>query len=181
MNNTINYFNISQNNHMINPMIPNNNISQSNQMMNPMMSNNIIMSENNRMMNSMTLNNDMLLNNNQMINSMIPNNNNISQNNNPMMSNNNQMMMNMMNNNEMGMINGNENDDELIGLTKKENLENLEREKEGKIKIKPYGCGRSLNWKDMEDCSDEVISKLKEIAIDDYHAGILNISEQIIK
>ena len=90
---------------------------------------------------------------------------------------NNQMMMNMMNN--MSLNNEVEDEDEFVGLTKKENLENLQREKEGKIKIQPFGCGRSLNWKDMEDVSDEVILKLKEISIDDYHAGFLNISEKI--
>ena len=71
--------------------------------------------------------------------------------------------------------------DEFIGLTKKENLENEEREKEGKIKIKPFGCGRELNWKEMEDCSEEVISKLKEISIDDYYSGLLDISEKFNK
>jgi len=67
--------------------------------------------------------------------------------------------------------------DEFVGLTKEENLENLEREKKGKIKINPLGCGRELNWNEMEDCSEEVISKLKEISIDDYHSGLLDISE----
>ena len=71
--------------------------------------------------------------------------------------------------------------DEFIGLTQKENLENVEREKEGKIKIKPFGCGRELNWTEMEDCSEEVISKLKEIAIDDYYSGLLDISEKFNK
>ena len=82
---------------------------------------------------------------------MMSNNNNISQNN-PMMMNmmsndnnnspHNQMtnmmnMMNMMNNMNLNY----EDDDEFVGLTKKENLENLQREKEGKIKIQPFGCG----------------------------------------
>ena len=67
------------------------------------------------------------------------------------------------------------------GLTKKENLENEKREKEGKIKINPVGCGRKLNWAEMEDCSEEVISKLKEIAIDDYYSGLLDISEKYNK
>ena len=68
-------------------------------------------------------------------------------------------------------------DDEFFGLTKKENIENLKREKEGKIAIKPLGCGRKLDWKEMEDCSEEVISKLKEISIDDYYSGLLDISK----
>ena len=185
MNQMRSYNNISENNQMNNPMISNNNISQNNQIYNSMtinnnnnpmmnmMSNNNNMSQNNRMYNSMTLNN----NNNLMMNMMSNNNNNpmmnmISNNNN---SPNDQMMMNMM-----SMMNMNyQNEDEFVGLTKKENLENLQREKEGKIKIQPFGCGRSLNWKDMEDVSDEVILKLKEISIDDYHAGFLKISEKI--
>ena len=31
----------------------------------------------------------------------------------------------------------------------------------------------------MEDCSDEVIAKLKEISVDDYHAGLYKISEEM--
>ena len=73
------------------------------------------------------------------------------------------------------------NEDEFIGLTKKEKIENEEREKNGKIKINPLGCGRNLDWKEMEDCSDEVIKKLKEIAVDDYYSGLLKINEEIKK
>ena len=189
MNMMSNNNNMSQNNPMMNIMSNNNNMSQNNPMMNMMsnnnnnlmmnmMSNDNNISQNNRMYNSMTLNN----NNNQMMNMMSNNNNNpmmnMMQNNNN--SPNNQMMMNMMNMmNNMSLNNEVEDEDEFVGLTKKENLENLQREKEGKIKIQPFGCGRSLNWKDMEDVSDEVILKLKEISIDDYHAGFLNISEKI--
>ena len=43
------------------------------------------------------------------------------------------------------------------------------------------GCGKEINWNEMEDCSDEVIEKLKEIAIDDYHSGLLKISDEINK
>ena len=67
--------------------------------------------------------------------------------------------------------------DEFISLTEEEKIENLKREKEGKIAIKPLGCGRKLNWKKMEDCTEEVISKLKEICIDDYYSSLLDISE----
>ena len=73
------------------------------------------------------------------------------------------------------------NEDEFIGLTKKEKIENEERKKNGKIKINPLGCGRNLDWKEMEDCSDEVIKKLKEIAVDDYYSGLLKINEEIKK
>ena len=31
----------------------------------------------------------------------------------------------------------------------------------------------------MEDCSNEVIEKLKEIAVDDYYSGLLKINENI--
>jgi len=72
-----------------------------------------------------------------------------------------------------------ENDNEFFGLTKEEIKDNKIRERDGKIQIKPLGCGKELNWNEMEDCSDEVIEKLKEIAIDDYHAGLLKISEDI--
>ena len=73
------------------------------------------------------------------------------------------------------------NEDEFIGLTIKEKKENEEREKNGKIKINPLGCGRQLDWKEMEDCSDEVIEKLKEISVDDYYSGLLKINEKINK
>ena len=73
------------------------------------------------------------------------------------------------------------NEDEFIGLTKKEKIENEEREKKGKIKIKPLGCGRELDWKEMEDCSNEVIEKLKEIAVDDYYSGLWKINDKMKK
>ena len=73
------------------------------------------------------------------------------------------------------------NEDEFIGLTKKEKNENEEREKNGKIKINPLGCGKQLDWKEMEDVSEEVIEKLKEIAVDDYYSGLLKINDNIKK
>ena len=79
-----------------------------------------------------------------------------------------QMMMQQMMQNS-SMI---QNDDEFIGLTKIEIDENNKREEKGMIKINPLGCGMQLNWNEMEDCSDEVIEKLKEISVDDYHAGL---------
>ena len=73
------------------------------------------------------------------------------------------------------------NEDEFIGLTKKEKNENEEREKNGKIKINPLGCGKQLDWKEMEDVSEEVIEKLKEIAVDDYYSGLLKINDNMKK
>jgi len=49
------------------------------------------------------------------------------------------------------------------------------------IKITPIGCGRELNWCEMEDCSNEVIEKLKEIAVDDYYSGLMKVSNKINK
>ena len=71
--------------------------------------------------------------------------------------------------------------DEFTGLTKNEKIENEKREKNGKIKISPIGCGKQLQWNEMEDCSEEVIKKLKEISVDDYYSGILNISDKFQK
>ena len=53
--------------------------------------------------------------------------------------------------------------------------------KNGMIKITPVGCGRELNWDEMEDCSNEVIEKLKEIAVDDYYSGLMKVSNKINK
>ncbi len=74
-----------------------------------------------------------------------------------------------------------ENDDEFIGLTRKENIENEKREKNGLVKITPVGCGKQLSWDEMEDCYNEVIEKLKEIAVDDYYSGLMKVSNKINK
>ena len=71
-------------------------------------------------------------------------------------------------------------DNEFYGLTQKEKEINIIREKEGKIKINPKGCGKNLNWAEMEDVSDEVIKKLKkEINLDseDYYNGFMKACE----
>ena len=71
-------------------------------------------------------------------------------------------------------------DNEFYGLTQKEKELNIIREKEGKIKINPKGCGKNLNWAEMEDVSDEVIKKLKkEINLDseDYYNGFMKACE----
>ena len=49
------------------------------------------------------------------------------------------------------------------------------------IKINPLECMKQLKWDQMEDCSDEVIEKLKEISIDNYHVGLLKISDEMKK
>jgi len=151
-----------------------------------------------RMRRSMNTNRDIMSNNirNPMMNNGQNLMMNISQN--PMMNQMNQMNMMMMNQmdqmsqlNQMNQMNMNmntniyrmnnniENDDEFIGLTRKENIENEKREKNGMIKITPVGCGRELNWDEMEDCSNEVIEKLKEIAVDDYYSGLMKVSNKI--
>ena len=173
-----------------NMMMNNNGMMNSQNMMmnnNPMMNSLNMMMNNNPMMNSQ----NMMMDNNPMMNSL-----NMMMNNNPMM-NNMGMMGNNMNNNNMGNQNMNQmqmgqmmqqmmmqnsmiqNDDEFIGLTQKEINENIKREEKGMTKINPLGCGMQLNWNEMEDCSDEVIAKLKEISVDDYHAGLYKISEEM--
>ena len=73
-----------------------------------------------------------------------------------------------------------ENDCEFYGLTEQEKNINIEREKEGKKKIQPLGCGASLNWCTMEDCSEEMIKKLKDISLDneDYYSAFFKDSEK---
>ena len=73
-----------------------------------------------------------------------------------------------------------ENDCEFYGLTEQEKNINIEREKEGKKKIQPLGCGASLNWCTMEDCSEEMIKKLKDISLDneDYYSAFFKESEK---
>ena len=178
-----------------NPMTNNNQNPMMNSDQNPMMNNN-----QNSMMNS---DQNPMINNNQ--NPMINNSQNSMMNNdqNPMMSQMNQMnpmsQMNMMMMNQMNQMNqmiqmnpmnqmnmmmnqmNIENDDEFIGLTRKENIENEKREKKGMVKITPVGCGRELSWDEMEDCSNEVIEKLKEIAADDYYSGLMKVSNKINK
>ena len=188
-----------------NPMNNNNNMMNMNNMMvnsntlnNNPINNNNIMNMNNMMMNSNTLNNNPINNNNLMnMNSMMMNSNMMNMNTN-MNQNSNLMEQQMMMQQQMMLmqqmiqfqqmlrvqrnnINDIENDNEFFGLTEGEMKENEERKKKGKIQINPLGCGREINWNEMEDCSDEVIEKLKEIAIDDYHSGLLKISDEMNK
>ena len=73
-----------------------------------------------------------------------------------------------------------ENDYEFIGLTKKENEENIKREKEGKKLISPVGCGNYLNWNKMEDCTKEVIEKLKKECLDDdYYSKYVEMTNNL--
>ena len=67
-----------------------------------------------------------------------------------------------------------ENDEEFWGLSNEEKNENEKRKKESKVQIKPIGCGQQLNWNTMEDCSEEIIKKLKENLLkdDDYFKSI---------
>ena len=198
-------------NPMMSMMMNNNRNPMMNNDQNPMMNNsqNPIMNNNpNHMMNSnqnpmMNNSQNPMINNNQ--NPMMNNSQNSMMNNdqNPMMNQMNQMnpmsQMNMMMMNQMNQMNqmiqmnpmnqmnmmmnqmNIENDDEFIGLTRKENIENEKREKKGMVKITPVGCGRELSWDEMEDCSNEVIEKLKEIAVDDYYSGLMKVSKKISK
>lgn len=71
-----------------------------------------------------------------------------------------------------------EEDFEFVGLTEEEKKENLKRG--NKKPIQPIGCGSSLNWKEMEDCSKEILKKLRENSLEeDYYSDFLKISEKI--
>ena len=52
-------------------------------------------------------------------------------------------------------------DTEFVGLTEEEKKENMNRN--GKSLIKPQGCGRNLDWTQMEDVTEEVNKRLTEI------------------
>ena len=191
---------MNSNENMNNNLMNSNNNMNINMMNNNMMNNNMNNDMNNNNTNINMMNNNMNnnnMNNNNMNNNMMNNNmnnNNMNNNNmnniiinnnmNNMMNYNLQMQMQQMN--QMMPLNifrpnNIENDNEFFGLTEKETNENIKRNKKGLVLIKPLGCGRELNWNEMEDCSDEVIEKLKEIAVDDYHAGILKISDEMKK
>lgn len=72
-----------------------------------------------------------------------------------------------------------DNDNEFYGLTQEEKITNEKRKIQGKTLIKPIGCGARLNWREMEDVSEDSIKKLKDIIIDneDYYKGFLGLSE----
>ena len=57
-------------------------------------------------------------------------------------------------------------DTEFVGLTEEEKKENMNRN--GKSLIKPQGCGRNLDWTQMEDVTEEVNKRLTEISMDTY-------------
>ena len=57
-------------------------------------------------------------------------------------------------------------DREFVGLTEEEKQLNLNRN--GKCLIQPQGCGRQLNWKEMEDVTDAINKQITEISLDSY-------------
>ena len=57
-------------------------------------------------------------------------------------------------------------DKEFVGLTEEEKIINLNRN--GKCLIQPQGCGRTLNWKEMEDVTDTINKQITEISMDSY-------------
>ena len=52
-------------------------------------------------------------------------------------------------------------DNEFEGLTEEEKRMNMNRN--GKSLIQPQGCGRKLDWTQMEDVTEEVNKRLTEI------------------
>lgn len=57
-------------------------------------------------------------------------------------------------------------DKEFIGLTPEEIKENEEREKAKRKHINPVGCGKRMDWKDMEDVTGSVVEQLKDFDFD---------------
>ena len=71
-------------------------------------------------------------------------------------------------------------DNEFYGLTQEEIEKNKIREKEGKVKINPKGCGKSIHWNEMEDVSEKVLNLLKKevnLDNDDYYNGFMKASD----
>lgn len=67
-----------------------------------------------------------------------------------------------------------------ILLTQEEIEKNKIREKEGKVKINPKGCGKSIYWNEMEDVSEKVLNLLKKevnLDNDDYYNGFMKASD----
>lgn len=72
-------------------------------------------------------------------------------------------------------------DEELVGLSENEKSKNIQLAKEGKQIIAPRGCGRSLNWDEMEDVTDFVNRELKSISSTDYDSKVINIRDNMEK
>lgn len=71
-------------------------------------------------------------------------------------------------------------DTEFVGLTEAEKAENLKRAIDNKIPIKAVGCGKDLDWSEMEDVSEKIIKKLKENIFDeDYYSDFMDISDKL--
>lgn len=72
-------------------------------------------------------------------------------------------------------------DEELVGLSETEKAKNMQLKREGKQEIAPRGCGKTLNWDQMEDVTDYVNRELKSISASDYDSKVLNIRENMEK
>ena len=58
-------------------------------------------------------------------------------------------------------------DTEFVGLTEEERKFN-QGDRGGKSCIYPQGCGKNLDWRTMEDVTDEINKKVTEISLDTY-------------
>ena len=72
-------------------------------------------------------------------------------------------------------------DEELVGLSETEKAKNMQLKREGKQEIAPRGCGKTLNWDQMEDVTDYVNRELKSISASDYDSKVLNIRDNMEK
>lgn len=72
-------------------------------------------------------------------------------------------------------------DEELVGLSESEKAKNILLKNQGKQEIAPKGCGKTLNWDQMEDVTDMVNRELKSISASDYDSTVLNIRDNMEK
>jgi GTPase SAR1 family protein len=67
---------------------------------------------------------------------------------------------------------------EFLGLTNEEIQMNNSLRNEGKVEIKPIGCGNWINWKEMEDVTEAINETLQNICNRDYDIKFREIKEK---
>ena len=68
------------------------------------------------------------------------------------------------------------------GLSEEEKKQNFLRKLQGKTEIKPIGCGRQLDWAQMEDCTESVLKLFQEDSLEnDYYSYTFNYYDKLKK
>ena len=68
------------------------------------------------------------------------------------------------------------------GISEEEKKQNPLRKLKGKAEIKPVGCGRQLDWAQMEDCTESVLKLLQENSLEnDYYSDTFNYYDKLKK